>query len=458
MSRLLPDAPRPLRDIMDGGRGPVEPPIRSEIFGPQRFAEHGRSLGATHRATLARGWGGSFFPRLRDNILVLREAHAYIAQQATTGYDISPAAEWLLDNFHLIDAQLREIREGLPRSYFRALPILQDPPLAGLPRVYGIAWAFVAHTDGAFDEELLVRFLAAYQETRELKLSEVWALPTTLRVVLVENLRRLAERVATTKAARAVANLCCDRIAGTPVSTLDELLLWMHQRGAGRVFLVQMAQRFQDHRTGADALQLAWLQQEMPDPAAFLAQQPIDQAADNLSVSNAVTSLRAIGGADWPDIVARTSYLMQLMRTSEVFAAEDLGTRDQTLHAIERLARANGHSEVSVAQTLLALMRASTGDTAVASHWLRGPGRPELVNALGLHDSPAIAWRAAWRHMVVPVYLGTLALGTAGLVSWMLLGPTAARLEPAWLTLLGVLLMLFPASEAVVAVINRLIS
>ncbi len=451
-------ATRSLRAILDGARGAVEPPIRSEIFGPQRFAQHGRSLGATHRATSAPGWGGGFFPRLRDNIQVLREAHAYIAEQASTGYDISPAAEWLLDNFHLIDAQLREIREGLPRSYFRALPILQDPPLAGLPRVYGIAWAFVAHTDGAFDEELLVRFLDAYQETRELKLSEMWALPTTLRVVLVENLRRLAERVATNKAARAVANLCCDNIAGTPVSTLDEVLLWTQQRGAGRVFLVQVAQRFQDHRTGADTQQLAWLQQAMPDPAAFLVQQPIDQAADNLSVSNAVTSLRAIGGADWPDIVARTSRLMQLMRSSPVFEAEDLGTRDQTLHSIERLARAGRCGEVSVAQTLLAMMRGGAGEMAVASHWLRGPGRPELVKALGLQDSRVIAWRAAWRRLVVPVYLGTLALGTAGLVSWMLLGPTTPRLEPAWLTLLGMLLMLFPASEAVVAVINRLIS
>ena len=443
---------------MDGARGAVEPPIRSEIFGPQRFAQHGRSLGATHRATLARGWGGSFFPRLRDNIQALREAHAYIGLQASTGYDISPAAEWLLDNFHLIEAQLQEIHEGLPRSYFRALPILQDPPLAGLPRVYGIAWAFVAHTDGAFDEALLVQFLVAYQETRELKLSEMWALPTTLRVVLVENLRRLAERVATTKAAREVANLCCDNIAATSVSTLDALLAWMQQRGVGQVFLVQVAQRFQDQRTGAEASHLEWLQRSMPDPASFLQQQPIDQAADNLSVSNAVTSLRAIGGADWPDIVARTSTLMQLMRSSPVFEAEDLGTRDQTLHAIERLARASGRGEVAVAESLLALMRAGAGDTAVASHWLRGSGRPVLVHALGMSDSRAIAWRDAWRRMVVPVYLGTLALGTAGLVSWMLLGPTAPRLEPAWLTLLGVLLMLFPASEAVVAVINRLIS
>ena len=177
--RLVPDAPEPLREILDGNRGPLEPPIRSEIFGPERFAQHGHSLGETHAARYAGSGSAAFFPRLRDNILTLREAHRYIGMQATTGYDVSPAAEWLLDNFHLIEAQLREIHEGLPRRYFRNLPVLKDEPLIGLPRVYGIAWAFVAHTDSAFDEGLLVRFLGAYQQARELTLGELWALPTT---------------------------------------------------------------------------------------------------------------------------------------------------------------------------------------------------------------------------------------------------------------------------------------
>ena len=148
-------------------RGPLERPNRSEIFGPERFAQHGRSLGETHaRARSRRKRSTAFFPRLRDNIRILREAHRYIGQQATTGYEVSPAAEWLLDNFHLIEAQLREINDGLPRRYFRDLPVLQDEPLVGLPRVYGVAWAFVAHTDSAFDEDLLVHFLTRLRGDR----------------------------------------------------------------------------------------------------------------------------------------------------------------------------------------------------------------------------------------------------------------------------------------------------
>jgi cyclic beta-1,2-glucan synthetase len=464
--QLVPDAQQALCDILEPSRGPFQQPIRSEIFGLQRFAQHGRSLGETHRAARSTFHSANFFPRLRGNIQVLRETHRYIGIQARTGYDISPAAEWLLDNFHLIEAQLKEIHEGLPRSYFRTLPTLLDEPLAGLPRVYGIAWAFVAHTDGAFDEDLLVKFLSAYQETRELNLSEMWALPTTLRVVLIENLRRLAERVATNKAAREVANLCSDKLATTSLQQLDRLLALLNQRGVGQVFLAQMAQRLQEDGFGTQAVDMAayreWLREALPDLAAVQTQQPLDQAADNLSVSNAVTSLRAIGDADWPDIIARSNTLMRMMLTSNVFEAEDIGTRDQTLHGIESLAKRSGHSEVSVGQTLLTLMRAAQDAQAVgASHWLRGPGRHELLRALGLHAGATFPWRSAMRRAALPVYLVTLLAGTVGLVSLMLLRHTAGLTgpdAPVWLSFLAGTLMVFPASEAVVAVINRLIS
>lgn len=463
LQRLVPEASAAPCAILDPARGPLAAPIRSEIFGIERFERHGRSLGETHRAARGGWWSPTFHPRLRDNIAVLREAHRYIGAQAATGYDISPAAEWLLDNFHLIEAQIRAIREGLPRAYFRALPLLQDPPLAGLPRVYGIAWAFVAHTDGAFDEDLLVAFLTAYQQSRELQLGEMWALPTTLRIVLVEELRRIAERVAANKAAREVANLCCDRIESYAAADLERLLALLEQRGVARVFLAQVAQRLLDDRADdsrpAAGLHHDWLHAALPDLAAAQAQHSADQAADNLSVSNAVTSLRTLGDADWSDIVARTSALMRLMLGSPLFEAEHPTTRDQTLHGIERLARRSRRSEQDIARALLGCMHdAADADGRVAAHWLDGPGRPVLLGVLGLRAPVAERGRALGRRLVLPAYLGTLLLGTLALAGWMLLHrhpqADAGTLWP-WL---AAALMLFPASETVVAVLNRVIA
>ena len=138
---------------------------------------------------------GPLLPRVLDNGRVLLESYRSIAQAIRDERAITPAAEWLVDNYHIVDEQLREIHDDLPSGYYRELPKLAEGPLRGYPRVYGLAWAFVAHTDSRFDPEMLRRFVRAYQRVQPLTIGELWAVAITLRVVLVENLRRLAERI-----------------------------------------------------------------------------------------------------------------------------------------------------------------------------------------------------------------------------------------------------------------------
>lgn len=471
-------------NLLDAGRGALEQPIRSEIFGAARFAQHGRSLAQAHQAKI-KGRTAPFFPRLHDNIDVLREAHAFIALQDSAGHHISPAGEWLLDNFYVVKAQVQEVHEGLPRTYFRDLPVLVEKHLAGLPRIYGVAWAFVAHTDSAFDETLLTEFLDAYQEERELTLGELWALPTTLRVVLVENLRRLAERVATAKAARASANGWWENArAGMEgaVAALPGLVDTMRTRGVLRSFVLQSLQRLNSDFLTPDSKSSALsegalktlhetLAQALPDPAAAQVQQHADQAADNLSVRNAIISLRLLSNTDWRGLIARTSLLVRTLAPCATFRAERNDTQDASLHAIERLARRCGKGEVFVAQQLLALMDQYTPPPAGAcvcapeamaqaatapGHWLRGPGLPQLLAALHLPQR-LVPWQSRLRPWVTPVYLGVIALASAALVYWLVVRAGAGDASGALLALVG-LLALWPASEAVIAVLHRLVS
>lgn len=469
----IPNASSILLKILNYQKEPIHPPIRSEIFGLQRFSEHGRSLGQAQTASRIRrgsieiGGRDRFFPRLTSNIKMLRAAHDYLSVQASAGYDVSPAAEWLLDNFHLIEAQLKEVHEGLPLSYFRSLPVLKGEPLAGLPRIYGVAWAFVAHTDGAFEEEVLIPFLNAYQETQELDLGELWALPTTLRVVLIENLRRLAERVCYQSAAREVANLCCDDIDTCSIEKLDYLLNLLKQRGVGHAFVAQMAQRLQN-RWGRinDTFSVeheAWLSQATANLGAALSEQNAEQAADNISVCNAITSLRAVGDADWTDIVLQSNKLTQLMLHSKQFEAESDSTRNQTLQRVEKLALQSGKSEAFIAQTLVSLVNSASPESpkASASYWAEGNGRPELAKLLGIRLG-AMGWqRENLKIAILPIYLGAILLGTLTLIAWLLTDhgwtPRLPHQDP-WVGFAVAMLMIFPTSEAIVALVNRLIS
>ncbi len=136
------------------------------------------------------------------------------SRQSVRNATITPAADWLIDNFHVVEEQVREIRIDLPPGFHRQLPKLIDGPLEGYPRVFGLAWAFVAHTDSRFDPQMLCRFVRAYQRVQPLTIGELWAVAITLRIVLVENLRRLAEDIVSYQAARQEANALADRLLG----------------------------------------------------------------------------------------------------------------------------------------------------------------------------------------------------------------------------------------------------
>ncbi|NRF68136.1 carbohydrate-binding protein [Aquincola sp. S2] len=442
--------------------GRLEPPIRSVLFGLARFEQHGRSLARTHEVVRGSAAGAGFFPRLEDNIAVLRRARALLERHAREGHHLGPAALWLLDNAALIDEQLHAIRRGLPRNFFRLLPRLRDEPLPGLPRVYGVAWAWVAHTDAGFDAELLEAYLRAYQSERALTLAELWALPTTLRVVLVENLRRLAERSATLQAARDAAHQWVDQ-PDTARNTLqlERLERLASARGVADAFLLTIEQR-RDELPPSQCRELtAWLALRLHDPAGALSRQQSEATEDQQSIRNAITTLRHVDRLDWRGLFARTSTVMQILQSAPVHAAEREDTQDETLHAVERLARESGLSETAVAKTLLELTQ-RTKDAAdpgaAPMHWWGGAGEHDLRAGLGLKPRwwPRRGSRA-FRRLATAVYLPGLALLAIAITAGLLvqLAPPAAS---GWLLLATALLLLGPIGEAVVALTNRLIS
>ena len=193
--------------------------IREELFGRERLEQHAQSLALAQRLAARPPRVLSLHQRLAQNEQVLLVAHREIAKAIAEGRSVTPGAEWLVNNSHVVEEQIRDVRRNLPPAYYQQLPKLADGPLAGYPRVIGVAWAFVAHADSRFDRELLHAFVKAYQRLDALTIGELWALPLTLRLVLVENLRRAARRIVTSREQRKEADELIDRDHPPPRSS-----------------------------------------------------------------------------------------------------------------------------------------------------------------------------------------------------------------------------------------------
>ena len=179
------------------GRAPKkadEQPLRAELFNVDQLQRHAESLAASHRLATGR-LPDKLIARLDENERILVETHELVTAAAKRNRRIAPAAEWLLDNFYLIEDQIRTARRHLPRAYSRELPRLAGGSASSYPRVYGIVLELIAHVDGRVDADSVNSFMAAYQKIQPLKVGELWAVPIMLRLALIENLRRVAARL-----------------------------------------------------------------------------------------------------------------------------------------------------------------------------------------------------------------------------------------------------------------------
>lgn len=458
---------------MTAGAEAAAAPVRAVQFGAERFAEHGRSLAAAQRVDESRSQPRPFSPRLRSNLKVWAAALAVLSEEGLQA-DIDPAHAWLLDNARIVQQQLDEVLHDLPRSYFQRLPRLADEPLQGLPRVYGVAWAWVAHADSGLELPLMQRFLGGHHEVQALSLRELWALPSTLRVVLVENLRRLAERAAWRHLGRRAAQDLFEALPQRDAAAVrQQLQQWQAawpQDPAVQALALRLHERLADRALGQPepdepdsgwAAASAWLADALPDPMAAQAAEQAESAADHQSIRNAIGSLRNLGSADWMGLFQAVHPTLCALSRIEVYRQEHDSTRDLTLHAIEALTERHGVAEAEVAEVLQRLCSdpawpAGAEETAPL-HWLTGAGWRRLLSELALKPTRGERLRAALHRHRSGLYFTSLAL----LLGVTLVGLLVLGLPPqaGWpMAVAAVLLALLPASEAVVALANRLIS
>jgi cyclic beta-1,2-glucan synthetase len=326
--------------------GGSDEPIRAELFSPDRLEMHAQTLAAAQVVAGAGRPSADLSARSRHNVAKLLDCYRLIAEAARHNRAITPAGEWLLDNFHVVDEQGHELGQKLTSRYCGLLPPLADGYLAGYPRAYGVAWAFVAHTDSRFNPELLRRFVRAYQRVEGLAIRELWAIPLLLHCVLLENLRRICVRVAASQEDRLQADAIADGLLGRqaePAGAARVVPRVLKGRELSTAFAVQLIQRlrYQD-------VPLQWLNQQIAeaglDPDAMVQSEHAMQSASNLSVQNIITSMRAIAAFDWPAWFEEVSAVDEVLRAHPGFAAMDFTTRDRYRHALEELALGSARS------------------------------------------------------------------------------------------------------------------
>ena len=429
-------------------RESVPPPF--ELLNVERLAAHARALAANQRVTHLAG-PDKLRPRLGDNERRLREACESLGAAQNVNQRSSYAAEWLLDNVHVIEEQVAIARRHLPRHHSRELPQLVADPFVGYPRVYHLAIEVIAHVDGRVDRENISAFVAAYQEVAPLSLGELWAVPTMLRLALLENLRRVAVRVQAAMEQRLRAKDWAERLLRASEEDPRTLLLASAEMARANppltnAFVAEFVQRLRE-RNGLVDIPLAWLEHQLAEAGASMdsriRQEAWQQAVDQVSVAASIGSLRFLGTMPWPAFVEELSLVEAVLRRdpSGVYGTMDFATRDLYRHAVEDLARAARVPEPEVAERTVRLAAAARGASGTppdgvsaadtrrghVGYYLLGSGLASLLATL-----PTLTWWQRMRAARAPVVAASWYFGVIAGVTLLLGTVLAAAVLAPW--------------------------
>jgi hypothetical protein len=449
-----------------------EPPLRAALLSADQMAQHGKTLAGSHRLGLERA-PDRLLTRLAENEGVLIDACNLLTEALTADRRIAPAGEWLLDNFYLIEDQIRTARRHLPKRYSRGLPRLASGPSAGLPRVYDMALETISHGDGRVDAEGLSGFVAAYQTVSVLQLGELWAIPIMLRLALIENLRRVAARLTVGRIDRNRADYWADQMMEIAEKDPKSLILVTADMARSdppivSEFVAEFARRLQG-QSPALALPLTWIEQRLAESGLTIERmvqsENQQQAADQVSISNSIGSLRFLEAMDWREFVETMSVVEQTLREDPggVYGMLDFDSRDHYRHVVETIAKQSRLAEHEIARRAIQLAHEGvargekSGDERAAhvGFYLIDKGLPDLERTAQVRRSTAEALRRMSRRFPLSLYLGAILLTTA-MLTGTLLAMAHADGVPGWLVALVGLLSLLCTSHLAVALVNWL--
>jgi cyclic beta-1,2-glucan glucanotransferase len=447
-------------------------PIRGELLGAEHLAERAQVVAGEQRVSPRRRARRRtpLLARLEQTRKILQEAHARLTAAADSGTSVGPAGEWLLDNFHVLQEHIGEVRESLPTGYYRELPVLASGPLAGFPRVYELAITLISHTEGRIDLDNVSDFVAAFQQVTALTIGELWAIPAMLRLGLIESVRRMALRsvhrldeieVADASAGRiinardlgitAVESELDRFVSDPPVLTptfISRFVQQLRQEAGGHPVLIRL-----EH----------WIAEEAMSSQEATKRTTERMAITQVVMANSITSLRAVGRMEWRTFVERESRMERVLRDdpSGFYAGMTFATRDRYRHSIERIAKRTHLSEETVAKHAIACARAGLEQDpedqrrAHVGYYLVDEGLAELERLAG-YTSPVGEAAGRWvhRHPNV-VFVGGIILTTlAALAAVLWLGGVPARSAWPWV----VIVALLPAADIAVSLVNQLVT
>ncbi|WP_236617245.1 GH36-type glycosyl hydrolase domain-containing protein [Thermoanaerobacter kivui] len=367
------------------------------ILNSEEMEKHAAEIAQNHNIMKRTKLSYLLIPRMNRNYNYIKSVYRSLNSDLKENVYIFQEEEWLLDNFYIIEEQVKEIRKSLSKSYYSGLPGLKNGLLRGYPRIYAIAFELVLHSDGKIDEKTIINFIKAYQTKALLSSSELWALSLMIRIALIEKIKRICEKIVDARRQRekadSILNLLLEKemkyeeikklireninVADRfPLQFIEHLVNRLRKEGDSSTNVIQYIDKI--------------LMEYDTNIADVTERSHQMQAKRQISIGNAIVSLKTVSSLDWAQIFESLSPVEQILRQDPdgTYPMMDFESRDYYRHEIEKIAKTYNTSETYVAKKAIECAKEVTeeeGKLGYINHvgfYLIGKGRSILENKI----------------------------------------------------------------------------
>ncbi len=416
--------------------------------------------------------------RMNDNYSYIKTVYKELNEDIHRKDEVPFAAEWIMDNFFIIEEQVVELRRELLKSNYYKMPVHKSGNMKGYTRIYAIAVELIGYTDGRIDEKIFSDYLNAYQSHIILNDKEIWFIPLVMRLALLDKIKQLCENIKNTQKQRRKAEsvynewLLLDqsdeeksiKFINDSLKPLDEINftfiehLFYLLRNSGRSYAKVL------EAINRNLEKLDTSVEEMTGKEHSM------QSINTVSMGNCITSLRFISLMDWTDLFESASQVNQILKQDPqgTYSRMDLESRSYYRHKVEQLAKEYDVSEVYIAKEAVNLAKEAydaclkeneTIDKDLCKihvgYYLVGDGLERLLE----RQDTANKFSSRFKFLICKghgaIYMCFIGLITAiimGLFGWYAVSQSSEN--TVFILLLTLVTVFIPVSEVAVKIVN----
>jgi cyclic beta-1,2-glucan synthetase len=445
--------------------------VHDTILGIEEAQKHAAEIGSRHVIKKSGRFSRLFISRVNKNYKYIQETHLKLSGNLKNKYSSIPAAEWLLDNYYIIEEQMSDIRRNLTSRAYEKLPILKNGYLRGLPRIYAIALELVVHSDGNIDEKTIVVFIKAYQTQSLLSVGELWFLASMLRIALIDALRNICSHIMETHEEHLKAEELIKSIEQSSsqsdeqcIKVLNEYLKKTETLKPSFVehFLHKLRRKLKVRPKIIKLLneKLQNVNLSVDEITAFEHQ---NQASLQVSIGNTITSLKAISNMDWTEIFESLSQVEDILNLdpSGIYSKMDFESRDYYRNIVEKLAAKYNTSETLVARKLVECACEADDSQDFGSptnhigFYLMDKGRATLEKKVGYRLGTIDVIAGSIKKHSVAAYIGAIAILTFLIIVFFIEYSIKSSVGfSLFMQILTAIVVLIPASDLAIFFVN----